>query len=308
MRRRAAMPSWFEQSSDQLPVIVADQTTMTLLASPANRRDVYLLMRWRVRVVAGALATDLGFLTTIIAAALYVLIVTALALQAWAGGLLLHDLYRSSEEITRRLLGLYFVFLACFQVVALHFFRVGLQCDLRTARWRTLPIAAPALRYARVIDSWVNPGAVAVLLATWILVFRGARPSTPTAVLACVLAAPAFVFVSQAALSMADELFARARTWVAWGLLFAFGCLGFAVAVYASALVVSAPSDLLLQLLEGQWLEWLLWLPPWTVPLRIMGYVAQGQAVAALLVATAAVSLGTLLLSVTTRCSRLQHE
>jgi hypothetical protein len=255
---------------------------------------VRTIMRWRMRMIRNSIATDSGFLAVFLGGLFYLAIVVFVAIQARAGAMISHELDREQRQLSIILLGMHLFLVSCIQGGALYFFRISLQGDFRTARWRALPVGRQTLRRAYLIDSLFNPGAIAALVATWLLIFGYAMPRTVVAAMACVLAAPIFVFLSQSIFVLAADLLNRFRTAGSWLLFLMIA----AAAVLVSGYVVRLASGTVPVLVRDTMLSNATWivlrLPPWGVPLFVLQRVDAGhvaQSFAALIAAAAGASL-----------------
>jgi hypothetical protein len=255
---------------------------------------VRTIMRWRMRMIRNSIASDSGFLGVFLGGLLYLAIVVFVAIQARAGAMISHELAGERPQLSVILLGMHLFLVACVQAGALYFFRISLQGDFRTARWRALPVGRQTLRRAYLIDSFLNPGAIAALVATWLLVFGYARPGTAVAVIACVLVGPIFVYLSQSIFVLAADLLNRFRIAGSWLLFLMIAAAAVLVSGYVVRLASGTIPGLIRDTMLSNATRILLRLPPWGVPLFVLQRLDAGQSAqsfAALIAAVAGASL-----------------
>lgn len=266
---------------------------MTLLP-PDDWRAVQTLIRWRMRMIRNSMVADSGFLSVFVGGLLYLAIVVVVSIQAKAGGILARELAGNGKQLALSLLGMHLFVLVCIQAGALYFFRMSLQGDFRTARWRALPVSRNVLRRAYLIDCMLNPGAIAVLVATWILVFAYARPLTASSVIACLLVSPIFVFLSQSLFIVASDLLNRFRVAGSWLLFLHLAAVGVLLSGLVVTLASGASPALIRDILLNNFTHDVLRVPPWGLPLFIVERADSGQNVklfASLIAAMAGASL-----------------
>jgi hypothetical protein len=248
-----------------------------------------------MRMMRNSLASDSGFLGVFLGGLVYLAVVVGVSMQARAGGVLARELAGTAREITTTLLGMQIFVVVCVQGGALHFFRVSLQGDFRTVRWCVLPVGRRALRSAYVIDSLLNPGAIAALVATWLLMFAYARPSSAFSYITCLLVSPVFVALTQSILIVASDLLGRFRLAVSWLFLLPVVAASAFVAGYGATLASGATPAFVRGVLLNHSTEFVLRLPPWGLPLFVVERLESGRD-GALFAALAAAVAGTTIL------------
>jgi hypothetical protein len=258
-------------------------------------------MRWRMRMIRNSIATDLGFLGVALGGLVYLAIVVLVAIQARAGGIITREVAVDRRELALTLLGVHLFLVACVQGGALYFFRISLQGDFRTARWRALPVGRHTLRRAYLIDSFFNPGAIAALVATWLLVFGYATPSTALSVISCLLVGPIFVYLSQSIFVLASDVLTRFRIAGSWLLFIVIGAAAVLVSGYAVRLASGTVPAFVLNIMLSDSARIVLSLPPWGVPLFVLRRLDSGQGVQSFAALIAAVIAASLLLIVANR-------
>lgn len=267
----------------------------------ANQHAVRTLLRWRARMIRNSIKTDSGFFSIFLGGLLYLAIILVVSFQARAGGMLTRELGVEDEGLALSLMGMHLFVVVCIQGGALYFFRISLQGDFRTARWRNLPVGRETLRRAYLVDSLLNPGAIAALFAAWMLVFAYSRPVTALSIVACLLVGPTFVYLSQTMLLLASDLMTRFRVAGSWLLFLMIAGVG----AFLSAAVVGMASGAMPSLLRDFMLNGstrlALRLPPWGVPTLVLARMAAGQRVQVVAILIAAVIGGSLLLAVANR-------
>jgi hypothetical protein len=210
------------------------------------------------------LQTDAGFLTVVVAAVVYCAMLVLMASQAWYGAVIATAIQDRSAELGLRMCGMYFVLLSGVQAASVLFVRMTLYGDLRSLVWGTLPISERSLRYVRWIDSLVNPGVIASLLAGWLVVFRFVQPTGWLALIACTLTAPAFVLLTQSVVLLGIELLESYRRSLWWAVPVGVAFVGAPTILYMSSMHgVSGVVDLLMGRFAGD----LLAIPPWSFPM-----------------------------------------
>jgi hypothetical protein len=183
----------------------------------------------------------------------------------------------------------------------LYFFRISLQGDFRTARWRALPVGRHTLRRAYLIDSFFNPGAIAALVATWLLVLGYATPSTALSVVVCLLVAPIFVYLSQSIFVLASDVLSRFRIAGSWLLLVVIAAAGMLVSGYVVRLASGTAPVFIRNIVLSHSTRITLSLPPWGVPLFVLRRLDSGEGVQSFAALIAAVIAASLLLIVANR-------
>jgi hypothetical protein len=254
-----------------------------------------------MRMIRNSIADDAGFLGIFLGGLLYLAIVVVVSIQGRAGGILTHELAGTGRQLAISLLGMHLFVVVCIQGGALYFFRISLQGDFRTARWRTLPVSRRDLRRAYLIDSLLNPGAIAALIATWMLVFGYSRPSTAPSVVACLLVSPIFVYLSQSMFIIASDLLNRFRIAGSWFLFLLIATVSVLLSGYVVRLVSGALPAFIRGMMLGHSVRIALRLPPWGLPLFVVQRVDSGQSLELFASLMAAVAGGSLLLMAANR-------
>jgi hypothetical protein len=258
-------------------------------------------MRWRLRMIRNSIATDLGFLGVVLGGVVYLAIVVLVAIQARASSIITREMAIDRRELALTLLGMHLFLVACVQVGALYFFRISLQGDFRTARWRALPVGRHTLRRAYLIDSFLNPGAIAALVATWVLVFGYATPSTIPSVFACLLVAPIFVYLSQSMFLLASDMLSRFRVAGSWILLVVIAAAGILASGYVVQLASGTVPVIIRNIVLSGATRVALSLPPWGVPVFVLRRLNSGQDALSFAALIAAVVVASLLLVLANR-------
>lgn len=269
------------------------------------KSDITAVMRWRFRMLRNMLRTDLGFLTLAVGAVVYSAILVLVASQAWYGATIAALLRDRSPELGIRVCGMYFVLLCGIQAASVLFIRMTLYGDLRSAVWRTLPISERALRYARWIDSLINPGVVASLLAAWLLLFGFVKPTGIMSTIACILTAPAFVILTQSVVLLAVELLESFRTSVWWTVPVGVALIGAPIVLYLDSI---RDASGVVGLLMSRAAQTLLALPPWSPAVMAIRALHHSMPGIALVVALAATVASGCILAVAARVPSVEPE
>jgi hypothetical protein len=264
-------------------------------------QPVFILLRWRSRLVRNSLATDAGFLGVAVGGLLYLAIVTVVALQARTGALLSSEVSLAGSDLGLRLLGIHLMAIVIAQGGALFFFRVSLQGDFTTERWRILPVDRRALRRTALVDSFLNPGAVAALIAGWLLAIGFIRPTDVGALALCLLLAPCFVYLNQSTFILIAEVLTRYRSKAWWVAIVIVATIGLSLSGYV-VMVTSAHTPLAARSLAmGRPISMLLLLPPWGPTLAALARIASRDYGMALALLAAGAAFGTAMLSAANR-------
>jgi hypothetical protein len=241
---------------------------------------VATLMRWRVRMIRNSISTDAGFLSLSLGALIYVAIVVIVSVQAAAGGTVAREMPDVELRLYKGIAGMHFFVITCIQWATLRFFRVSLQGDFRTSRWRALPVDKRVLRRAYVLDSFLNPGTVAALVAGWILVAAYSRPSAVQDLVACLLTSPIYVCLSQVIFITASDFSARFRGAMSWAFLLIIAAGAALSSGYFVSMATGTLPAVLIGMIENPWSQIILQLPPWGVPVLVAEHIRGGHTAA----------------------------
>lgn len=246
------------------------------------------------------LTSDLGFLSVAIGGLVYLAFVVGASVQAWSGGVVTGEIATRMPAIGSRLLGISLMFLAGFQGCSLYFLRISLHGDFTSRPWRVLPVSARALRWARWIDAFLNPGVVASLSASVVLLFTYVPVGGWLDGVTCLLAAVGFVFLTHCTFLVAAELAESLESAGVWLGLTAFAIAGAFVGLVVLGLT-SGDSEGILRILGRSETDLLVHLPPWGVPVVSARHLQSGDAGPALATSLAALVGGVALLATSRR-------